>query len=276
MRRGSEGRAAVESPSRMQRIISLFLTAPGREDGIIRLHYIPGIGSVRFRCKTNQYSLGLAAHSSRQAGRSCTTGAGTGHARHQFGSPKGWGDTETPNYCPGLSAYIWIFKGVHVFPHPAPRGFSFPFAIKSAGSRANLLPQNPAGRSCSGNKKITRESLLCPVAVTQPRSDCKAGSNRSPHTEQGTSRAAPGISPSRASSIPAAPLLLRTTRGRTDPGTRDPQGRQAPDHHTFGCGIWILGFWVLPGDAGSNHNWGCLAGAAAQQQAALKLTSGLA
>lgn len=153
MRRGSEGRAAVESPSRMQRIISLFLTAPGREDGIIRLHYIPGIGSVRFRCKTNQYSLGLAAHSSRQAGRSCTTTAGTGRARHQFGSPKGWGDTETPNYCPGLSAYIWIFKGVHVFPHPAPRGFSFPFAIKSAGSRANLLPQNPAGRSCSGNKK---------------------------------------------------------------------------------------------------------------------------
>ena len=57
MRYRSEARRPAEHPSRMQRIIFPFPKAPRREDGIICLHYITRIGSVKLHCKTNQYSL---------------------------------------------------------------------------------------------------------------------------------------------------------------------------------------------------------------------------
>lgn len=57
MRYRSEAWRTAEHPSRMQRIIFPFPKAPQRGDGIIRLHYITRIGSVKLHCKTNQYPL---------------------------------------------------------------------------------------------------------------------------------------------------------------------------------------------------------------------------
>lgn len=117
MRYRSEAWRTAKHPSRMQRIIFPFPKAPQRGDGIICLHYITRIGSVRFHCKTNQYSLwpgwpqlpprrqaaGQPAQAPGQHRAGCVPhpGAGTaGHCSAARTGPRGpGGGAETPSYC---------------------------------------------------------------------------------------------------------------------------------------------------------------------------------